>query len=27
MFQYNENGSCLNEFAETNKFFLQPFGQ
>ena len=28
MCQYNENKSCLNEYAETNKlFFLQPSGQ
>jgi len=28
MCQYNENKSCLNEFAETNNFFfLQPPGQ
>jgi hypothetical protein len=27
MCQYNENKSCLNEYAETNNFFLQMSGQ
>jgi hypothetical protein len=27
MYQYNENNSCLNEYVEKNKFFLQASGQ